>query len=157
MIVADRKATFAFQAGGICLAIGLLLVGAGIHVAVSGWTDASRLGQAGQVVTGTVMAKVGSDRRYVKITCRFTTRTGETITGKTDVWDATWLRVQENRHLRVTYVPDDPEIHRVEGQRPLGGAAIVIWEILGAIVGAMGALLVGIGFSRIRGTKRHRR
>ena len=155
--MADRKTTLAFQAGGICLAIGLLLVGAGIHVAVSGWTDASRLEEAGQVVTGTVIAKVGNGRRYVKITYRFTTRTGETITGKADVWDATWLRVQQNRQLRVTYVPDNPQIHRVDGQRSFGGPAIVVWEILGVFVGAMGALLVGIGFTRLRGTKRHRR
>ncbi len=147
----------AFQAGGICLAIGLLLVSAGIHFAVSVWSDASRLEQAGQVVTGTVIAKVGNGRRYVKITYRFTTRTGETITGKADVWNATWLRVQQNRQLRVTYVPDNPQIHRVEGQRPFGGPAIVVWEILGVFVGAMGALLVGIGFSRRRGTKRHQR
>lgn len=66
-----------------------------------------------------------------------------------DISPDAWQALQHAPALRVTYDTRDPQVHRVAGQK-LAGWRIVFLIILGVIPGAAGAILVAIGFSRLR-------
>jgi len=64
---------------------------------------------------------------------------GENINGTVELDKAVWDRLQEQGPIKVTYLPDEPEIHRVEGQ----DADFQLWKLFIAVGG--GGLMLFVG------------
>jgi hypothetical protein len=68
---------------------------------------------------------------YYSVVFRFSVL-GEDITGTVELDKDVWDRLQEQGPIRVTYLPGEPEIHRVEGQEP----AFQLWKLGLSLAGA---------------------
>ena len=72
------------------------------------------------------------------VTFRFSAL-GENITDTVEVDKDVWDRLQEQGSIRITYLSDKPEIHRVEGQ----DAEFQLWKVFLFVVGGGVMLYVG--------------
>ena len=116
--------------GWVFIVSGVLFWGGGASRTITGLAHDRSLEQEGRIADGTVQEKTvrsTSDRSrwrfnegrtietYYFVTFRFSAL-GEGITDTVEVDKDVWDRLQEQGSIRVTYVPEKPEIHRVEGQ-----------------------------------------
>lgn len=136
--------------GWLFLVSGLLFFAGGAYHTVTGLAHDRSLEQDGRSVDGTVLEKTvgttsqGRSRRTAyTVTYRFSVL-GEDITDKVEVDKAVWDRLLEQGLVRVTYLPDEPEIHRVDGQ----DAEFSVWKLVMCVVGGglmfyVGRLLLG--------------
>jgi hypothetical protein len=140
--------------GWVFLVSGLLFWVGGAYYTVTSLAHDRSLEEQGRTADGTVLEKTvrttierkagrrsheGSTRETSYLVAfRFSTL-GETISGKVEVDKDVWDRLQENGPIKVTYLPDEPEIHRVEGQ----DADFQIWKLFIAVGG--GGLMLFVG------------
>ncbi len=131
--------------GWVFLVSGLLFFAGGAYHTVTGLAHDRSLAEAGRSVDGIVLEKTvgttsqGRSRRTAyTVTFRFSAL-GEDITDKVEVDKDVWDRLLEQGPVRVTYLPDEPEVHRVEGQ----DAEFSVWKLLMCVVG--GGLMLYVG------------
>jgi hypothetical protein len=125
--------------GGIVLFIGLIFVG----LAVQEW----RYESGGDVVPGTVVRKVATVRKgrgsssswYVMY--RFTTRQGQTVEGKDEVFPERWRSLEEGGPLEVEYLSNSPETNRIPGETVSGAT----YSAIGVVLLLAGAALLARG------------
>jgi hypothetical protein len=155
--------------GGLWLVVGLPFFVIGAYLGVQHVTTEQRLATEGRMVEGMVLSKAirtrtssssstGSRRRTSRsyeVTFRFPTSEGP-ITSSADVSADAWDRLIEREPIAVTYLPDDPERHRVEGQTA-GWILPVIFTGLGGLFGGVGAFIVLRVLSRRRMIERLQR
>lgn len=110
--------------GGIWLLAGLPICLTGLyqgmqHQRISALLDTQGRTVEGMVLTKSITSSGSGNRRNstptYRITFRFTTA-GGLMTGKADVTRDTWDRLVEREPVAVTYVSDEPQRYRVEGQ-----------------------------------------
>lgn len=131
--------------GWLFMGAGLLFFAGGAYHTVTGLDHDRRLAQEGRSADGTVLEKTvgttsqGRSRRTAyTVTFRFSAL-GEDFTDTVEVEKGDWDRLHDQGPIRVTYLPDDPEIHRVEGQ----DAEFSVWKLLMCLVG--GGLMLYVG------------
>jgi len=140
--------------GRLFLVAGLLFWIGGAYTSYSGWVHDQRLEQDGRIADGTVLEKSfrttterrpgqrshvgGSIETSYRVAFRFSTL-GETISDTVEVDKEVYDRLQVQGPIRVTYLPDDPTIHRVEGQ----DTEFQLWKLLLWLAG--GALFMYVG------------
>jgi hypothetical protein len=102
-------------------------------------------GGAYHTVDGIVLEKTvgttstGRSRRTAyTVTFRFSAL-GEDIIDKVEVDKEVWDRLPEQGPVQVTYLPDEPNVHRVEGQ----DSEFSVWKLLMCLVG--GGLMLYVG------------
>ena len=127
--------------GWVFLVVGVLFLVLGTYTSYTGWVHDRSLEQEGRIANGTVLEKTvrstverqagrrsheGSTREtsYL-VTFRFSAL-GNDITDTVEVDKDVWDRLQEQDPIRVTYLPDEPEIHRLEGQ----DTEFQLWKLL---------------------------
>ena len=155
--------TFWIWFGGIWLAVGLPFLLIGLWVTVAGHIRDQRLDERGRATEGVVLDRSlspGADGAAHTVRYRFTLRDGRTFDGEARVDSAAWERLVEMRSVRVTYLPDDPETHRVEGEARdwvLG----LVFSGLGGIFALLGGFVFVRGWMELRrgrrGARRARR
>ncbi|HEY5569256.1 MAG TPA: DUF3592 domain-containing protein [Gammaproteobacteria bacterium] len=154
--------------GGLWLVVGLPFFVIGLYLGVQHVSTEQRLEAEGRTVEGMVLSKAiqtqtssssstGSRRtsRSYEVTFRFPTDE-DPVTGRADVSAEAWERLIEREPIAVTYLPDDPERHRVEGQTA-GWILPVMFTALGGLFGGVGAFIVLRVLSRRRMIERLQR
>jgi hypothetical protein len=127
--------------GWVFLAAGLLFMIAGAYASYSGWVRDRSLEQEGRIVDGTVLEKTvrttkerqagrrshegGTIETSYLVAFRFSA-SGENISDTVEVDKEVWVRLQEQGPIRVTYLPNEPKIHRLEGQ----DTEFQLWKLL---------------------------
>ena len=131
--------------GWLFVGSGLLFFAGGAYHTVTGLGHDRSLAEQGRDVDGIVLEKTigttsqGRSRRTeYTITFRFSVL-GEDITDRVEVEKEVWDRLLEQGPILVTYLPSDPDIHRVEGQ----DAEFSVWKLLMCLVG--GGLMLYVG------------
>lgn len=130
--------------GWVFLVSGVLFLAGSAYYTITGLAHDRSLEQEGRIADGTVLEKkVGTrwvesqshERRtaqtYYSVVFRFSVL-GEDITDTVELDKEVWDRLQEQGPIRVTYLPNEPKIHRVEGQEP----AFQLWKLGLFLVGA---------------------
>lgn len=132
--------------GWVFLAGGLLFWVGGAYKSVTGLNHDRSLEERGRVVEGTILEKTAgqkssgrSSQTVYRVEFRFAPSRGEEVTGKVEVEKAVWDRLLAGGPIAVTYLPGEPEIHRVEGQDP----EFILWNLIFPIIG--GALFMYVG------------
>lgn len=147
--------------GGIWLSVGGLFLVVGVSVGIHQMRVDDRLEKEGRTVKGMVLtkeiyttsSKSGSrSSPSYRVTFRFTPREGEAVRGAADVNAEDWDALEERGPIQVTYLPDQPQSHRVFGQSkeillPL------IFGVVGGVVGSIGGFIV---FNAIGKSKREK-
>jgi uncharacterized protein DUF3592 len=133
--------------GGIWLVCGLPFLIIGLYAGNQRISADRRLAAEGRTVDGMVLTKAityssssnsnrsGGSPTY-RVTFRFRTTEG-LISDDAEVSQETWDRLIEREPIQVTYVPDAPHYHRVEGQT--GG-----W-IMPTVMTVLGGIFTGLG------------
>jgi hypothetical protein len=127
--------------GWVFVVGGVLFMVAGTYTSYTGWVHDRSLEQEGRVANGTVLEKTarttverqaglrshegGTIETHYLVTFRFSA-SGEDIAGTAEVDRDVWDRLQEQDPIKVTYLPDQPEIHRLEGQ----DTEFSVWKLL---------------------------
>ena len=127
--------------GWVFLAAGVLFLVSGAYTSYTGWVHDRSLEQEGRVANGTVLEKNvrttierqagrqshagGTIETHYLVTFRFSAL-GENITDTVEVDKDVWDPLKEQDPIRVTYLPDKPEIHRLEGQN----TEFQLWKLL---------------------------
>ena len=126
--------------GWVFVAAGVLFLVFGAYASYTGWVHDRSLEQEGRVANGVVLEKnvqTTIERRagerlgerttetHYLVTVRFSAL-GEDITDTVEMDKDVWDPLKEQDPIRVTYLPDKPEIHRVEGQ----DAEFQLWKVL---------------------------
>jgi hypothetical protein len=127
--------------GWVFVVAGVLVMVAGTYDSYTRWGHDRSLEQEGRVANGTVLEKTarttierqagrrshegGTIETHYLVTFRFSA-SGEDIAGTAEVDRDVWDRLQEQDPIRVTYLPDKPEIHRLEGQ----DTDFQLWKLL---------------------------
>ena len=140
--------------GWVFLASGLLFWVGGAYQSITGLGHDRSLEEKGRIVDGTVLGKTvrttkerqagrrshegGTIETSYLVAFRFS-NLGENINGTVELDKAVWDRLQEQGPIKVTYLPDEPEIHRVEGQ----DTEFQLWKLLLWLAG--GALFMYVG------------
>jgi hypothetical protein len=131
--------------GWLFLVSGLLFFAGGAYHTVTGLAHDRSLAEAGRSVDGIVLEKTvgttstGRSRRTAyTVTFRFSAL-GEDIIDKVEVDKEVWDRLPEQGPVQVTYLPDEPNVHRVEGQ----DSEFSVWKLLMCLVG--GGLMLYVG------------
>ena len=130
--------------GWVFLVSGVLFLVGGAYQTITGLAHDRSLVQDGRSVDGTVLEKkVGSRRQdsqtregrtietYYSVAYRFSVL-GEDITDTVELDKDVWDQLREQGPIRVTYLPDDPAIHHVEGQE----AGFTLWKLFLPLIGA---------------------
>jgi Protein of unknown function (DUF3592) len=139
--------------GGIWLAVGVPFLLIGIYAAATVVSGDRRLEAAGRPVEGMVLEKwistsrsshgSGTTRQY-RVRYRFEAAGGELVEDEAQVGADAWDRLEERGPVAVTYLPDDPHIHRIQGEDS--------GLVLGAIFSGVGGVLTVLGgFVFLRG------
>ena len=108
----------------------LLILGWAGDMFLTAYQDDQLVAQEGQKVQGLIVGKSTASKgksggMSYRFDYRFTTQTGQTVTGVARVGQDQWERTQERDPIAVVYAPSNPTIHRAEGEEPafsLGGA-----------------------------------
>ena len=137
--------------GWVFLVSGVLFLAGSAYYTITGLAQDRSLEQEGRIADGTVLEKKVGTRShesqtregrtietYYSVVFRFLA-SGETMTDTVELDKAVWDRLQEQGPIRVTYLPGEPEIHRVEGQE----AAFQLWKLGLFLVGAGVMFYVG--------------
>ncbi len=144
--------------GWVFLVSGVLFLVGGAYTTITGLAHDRSLEQEGRTVDGTVLEKTVGTRRvesyrdeerrietYYSVAYRFSVL-GEDITDRVELGKDVWDRLQEHGPIQVTYLPDDPAIHHVEGQE----AGFTLWKLLIPLIGA--GLMFYVGRRLLAGT-----
>jgi len=139
--------------GWVFVVSGVLFLVFGAYASYTGWVHDRSLEQEGRVANGVVLEKnvrTTIERRagdrlgertmqtHYLIAFRFPA-SGEDITGSAEMDKAVWDSLKEQDQIRVTYLPDKPEVHRVEGQ----DTEFQLWKLLLWLAG--GGLFLYVG------------
>ena len=127
--------------GWVFLVVGVLFMVLGTYASYTGWVRDRSLEQEGRIVDGTVLEKTvrttierqagrqshegGTIETSYLVAFRFSAL-GENISDTVEVDKEVWDRLQEQGPIRVTYLPNEPKIHRVEGQ----DTEFKLWKLL---------------------------
>jgi hypothetical protein len=130
--------------GWVFLVSGVLFLVGGAYQTITGLAHDRSLEQEGRSVDGTVLEKKVGTRMvesqshegrtrqtYYSVAYRFSVL-GEDITDTVELDKDVWDQLREQGPIRVTYLPDEPGRHRVEGQE----AEFQIWKLLLSLAGA---------------------
>jgi len=114
--------SFPFWFGGIWLVCGVPFLIVGVYVALDTVRQQQRYATEAQVTEGMVLTKRISRRQNEStsywVSYRFRPPDGAIVQGDTKVGSALWDRLVERGPIRVTYLPDRPQAHRLEEQGP---------------------------------------
>jgi hypothetical protein len=137
--------------GWVFLMSGALFLAGSAYYTVTGLSQDRSLEQEGRNADGTVLEKKVGTRShesqsrvgrtietYYSVVFRFSVL-GEDITDTVELDKDMWDRLQEQGPIRVTYLPDEPKIHRVEGQ----DTEFQLWKLLLWLAG--GGLFLYVG------------
>lgn len=131
--------------GAIWFLVGAPLLAVGAYAGGKALLEWQRLDRDGRVVQGIVVRKSLESRneslfpRY-RVTFRFTATDGDVVEGSARVKREVGDRLEENGPIQVSYLPESPRFHRVEGQS-LDLESSVILGLMGAIFGPVGGFL----------------
>ncbi len=132
--------------GRLFLAAGLLFWVGGAYQSMTGLDHDQRLEEKGRVVEGTILEKTAgrkstgrSSQPVYTVTFQFPASRGEKFADRVEVDKEVWERLRVAGPIAVTYLPGEPEIHRVEGQ----DAEFQFWKLFLAVAG--GALFMFVG------------
>lgn len=150
--------TFWVWFGGIWLAIGVMFLLVGGYAGYGAIRDMARLDSDGQRVRGVVLEKSvkltssrtsASPNREYWLTYRFTTSNGDIIEDSARIDEKPWTGLEERGAVEVVYLPDQPRLHRVEGQGH-GLTLVLVLTILGTVLTLLGgaALISGLRLLR---------
>lgn len=133
---------FWFWFGGIWLGVGIPFLLLGAFFAWYELTLESRLKSGGQPALGMVLGKSWSDgsedrHRSFRVQYRFTTAAGKTVRNDALVSSAAWEALRERESIGVTYLPDSPRTHRIDGR-------VTQW-VMPAIFCGLGTMLTLLG------------
>ncbi len=124
--------------GRLFLVSGLLFWVGGAYQSITGLDHDRSLEEKGRVVEGTVLEKVAgrkstgrSSKNIYAVEFRFSPSRGEAVTSKVELDKEVWEQLQVAGPIFVTYLPGEPEIHRVEGQ----DAEFQLWKLFLAVAG----------------------
>lgn len=137
--------------GGIWFAVGMPFLFIGLYFGFQHITVTKRLDFEGRTVEGMVLTKArktsssssgrsGSSTPTYEVTFRFLTR-GGLMQGKAEVPAETWDTLIEREPIQVTYLPDNPQHHRIAGQ-PSGWWLPVIFTAMGGFFGGLGGFIL---------------
>ena len=128
------------------LAAGLLFWIGGAYQSITGLDHDQSLEEKGRVVEGTILEKTAgrkgtgrSLQAVYTVTFQFSPSSGENFADRVEVDKEVWEQLQVAGPISVTYLPGEPEIHRVEGQE----AEFQLWKLFLAVAG--GALFMFVG------------
>lgn len=147
--------------GGIWLSVGSLFLVVGLSVGIYRSNLNDRLDKEGRTVEGIVLTKAihtssgKSGKRSspsYRVTFQFVPREGETVRRTADVNAEAWDVLQERGPIQVTYLPDQPESHRIHGQS-MEIVLPLVFGVVGGVVGSIGGFLV---FNAVGTRKRER-
>ena len=148
-LVIDNR-NFWLWFGGLWFAVGSLFLVTGVYTGVQRLDDARSLDARGRTVEGTVLTKsitTSSSSRSgantaptYELAFRFTTADG-VVKGRAAMTRDAWDSLVEQGPVRVTYLPDQPSRHRVEGQ---AGAWVfpLIFTAVGGFFAVAGAFIL---------------
>lgn len=137
--------------GGIWLSVGSLFLVIGIWVGVHRIMVNDRLEKEGRTTKGMVLtkevystsSKSGSQSSpSYRITFRFTPREAETVRGTAEVNAEDWDVLEERGPIQVTYLPDQPQSHRVLGQSKTEIVLPLVFGVVGGILSSIGGFIV---------------
>jgi len=140
---------------GIFLTIGSLFLVVGLSVGVHRYNIEDRLMKEGRTVEGMVLTKKihTASRKQGKrsspsyrVTFQFVPTQGASIDGTAEVKMEVWDSLEERGPIQVTYLPDEPEHYRVEGQTS-GWVLPMVFAAIGGLLAPVG----GFMFFRARG------
>lgn len=156
---------FWFWFGGIWLFCGSPFLIIGLYLGAQQITISKRLAAEGRMVEGIVLTKAitssssgssrGSATPTYKITFRFLTA-GGLVTGGAEVTRDTWDSLVEREPIQITYLPDAPQHHRVEGQAD-GWMPPALMTILGGVFSSLGGFVLLRARSRLETMRRLQR
>jgi hypothetical protein len=136
--------------GGIWFFCGLPFLSIGLYAGIEQVLVSKRLNVEGRSVEGMVLSKTvrsssssGSGRKNhsptYEVTFRFLTP-GGMVNGTTKVTSATWDRLIERKPIAITYLPEDPQRYRVEGQTS-GWVLPVMFTVIGGLFTVAGGFI----------------
>lgn len=157
-VVRPGARNFWFWFGGVWLFVGAPFLVIGLYVGSQHLVVSKRLDAEGRTIEGMVLTKEirtssssGGRRRTApayRVTFRFVAPNG-LITGDAEVSAETWDTLVEREPIRVTYLPDNPQHYRVEGQ--VGGWMLpIIFTVLGGVFTGVGGVLFFRGLGQLR-------
>jgi hypothetical protein len=149
--------------GGIWFVVGMLFLCIGLIVRIQTINRLERIQKEGYVADGIVIIRSikpsnGGSKSSTPsywITYRFSTLNDEVIESEAQVDVDVWNRLKEGGSIQVTYLPHQPQLHRVEGQNKDFGLSI-IFTILGSIFTSLGGFVFLRGLSVLRRARRLR-
>lgn len=118
------KRSFAFWFGGIWFFVGAPFLIIGIYVGINTFRQQARFEREGQVTQGMVLTKwisrsrdsQGRESTSYRVSYRFSAPDGTVVQREAQVSGELWDRLVEREPVRVTYLPSDPEINRIEDE-----------------------------------------
>ncbi len=145
--------------GGIWLFVGAPFLVIGLYIGAQNISVNKRLDTEGRSVEGMVLTKEirssssshsrrSSSVPTYNVTFRFVTPSG-LITGNAEVNVDVWENLVEREPIQVTYLPDDPQHYRIEGQSS-GWVLPIIFSVLGGVFTFVGGFLFFRGLGRLR-------
>jgi hypothetical protein len=151
-VALTAKSFWAFF-GSLWLLVGLPFFLIGLYLGVQHTTTERRLEAEGRTVEGIVLSKAirtntssssstgsTSTSTSYEVTFRFPTDEGPVISSL-DVSADAWDRLVEREPIAVTYLPDDPARHRVEGQAA-GWFLPAMFTGIGGVFAGVGAFIL---------------
>lgn len=130
--------------GWVFLVSGVLFLVGGAYTTITGLAHDRSLEREGRTADGTVLKKTVDTRMvesqghegrtretYYSVAYRFSVL-GEDIADTVELDKDVWDQLREQGPIRVTYLPDDPAIHLVEGQE----AGFTLWKLFLPLIGA---------------------
>jgi hypothetical protein len=146
--------------GGIWLFCGSPFLIIGLSIGAQHFYVNKRLAAEGRTVDGMVLTKAitysssnnssrgGSGNSTYHVTFRFLTRSA-LVTGEAEVAVDAWDALVEREPIRVTYLPDAPQHHWVEGQAS-GWWLPATFTVMGGIFTSLGGFILLRARSRMR-------
>lgn len=141
---------FWFWFGGLWFVFGVMFLSVGLYVGIQQEVVSKRLDAEGTTVQGMVLTKImrsssSRSRRQnssptYEMTFRFLTPEG-LVHGTAQVTPAAWDQFVEREPLEVTYLPDDPQRYRIEGQT-IGWILPVVFTVLGGLFTIIGGFIL---------------
>lgn len=151
--------------GGIWLVCGLPFLIIGLYTGNQRISADRRLAAEGRTVDGIVLTKAityssssnsnRSSSPTFRVRFRFRTTEG-LVSDDAEVSQETWERLIEREPIQVTYVPDAPHYHRVEGQTG-GWIMPTVMTVIGGIFSGLGAFILLRSRSRLQTSARLQR
>lgn len=112
------KKSFPFCFGGIWLFCGLPFLIIGLYAGIDAFRLQERFEKDAVIAEGMVLTKAISsnkDSKSYRVGYRFSTADGTVVKNELPVDASSWERLAERGPVRVSYVPDRPELNRIEG------------------------------------------